>query len=168
MILIITLSMLSCAPAVYHSGLNLNSYAQIEELPLDSIRLYKNDLPEGYSFSKDVVTPDIQTAVFYNNPTIYSDIIGGEPIIQKATQNFIGPDGEKGTIFYIFYTTKLNENTSNFLEGFLWGGDSPNSHHPEELFVSQKTIIIWGLPTVSKIKQISQTRLYNYIIRHSN
>lgn len=164
----ITLSLLISCASTYHSGLDLNKFTSIPELPLDSIRLYKNDLPTNYSFSKDVFFPDMQTAILYNEPDIYHEIIGGVSIAKKASQSFVGPNGDQGSIFYIYFTGALYSQAKEFLSPLLWGSASPTSDHPEEFFVTKNTIIIWGFTPESPLKKVAQQKLNDFCIRSNS
>jgi hypothetical protein len=155
---------MSCA-STYYYGFDFNKYSSVQEVPIDSVRIYQNDLPADCSFSNELFYPDMQTAIFNEKPGIFSDKIGGSPIAKKGLQSFVSSNGDKGSIFYIYYTGQVNGGTKSFLSGLLWGSGSPSSHHPEEFFVSHNTIIIWAFKQESPLKKIAQQKLYDFLVR---
>ena len=120
---------------------------------IDSIQIKSTEIPAEYKPSEKLECQAIQSKLFYENPDMYSFILG--ETIDKRFQTF-EYDGKKGSILY-FEFDKDAENGKGFIEGLLWGGKKPNKAHPEQIITKGKIMIILSFPFKSKIgKQLTE------------
>ena len=122
---------------------------------LDSLKLKKEDLPNGYSLTSELKCKSIQACSFYNSSTIYNSILG--KVKYKTIQNFKGKSDD-GTIMYFEYETKFEG--EEFLKGLLWGESSkPTKEHPEEYLIRDNILIVWSFKPTSVLKKLSQEKI---------
>lgn len=114
---------------------------------IDSLEIKSNEISSEYKTLKKLELQSIQTKNLYNNPEMYSFILGST--INKRFQSF-KYKGKKGSILYFEFDEDA-ENGKEFIEGLLWGGKKPNKSHPETIFTKGKVMIILSFPYKSKI-----------------
>jgi hypothetical protein len=114
---------------------------------IDSIQIKATEISAEYKISEKLECQAIQSKLLYENPEMYSFILG--KTINKRFQTF-EYDGKKGSILY-FEFDKEAENGKGFIEGLLWGGKKPNKAHPEQVITKGKIMIILSFPFKSKI-----------------
>jgi hypothetical protein len=114
---------------------------------IDSIQINSTEIPAEYKTSEKLKCQAIQSKLLYENPEMYSFILG--ETLEKRFQTF-EYDGKKGSILY-FEFDKDAENGKGFIESLLWGGKKPNKAHPEQIITKGKVMIILSFPFKSKI-----------------
>ena len=114
---------------------------------IDYIQINSTEISAEYKTSEELECQAIQSKLFYENPEMYSFILG--KTIDKRFQTF-EYDGKKGSILY-FEFDKVAENGKGFIEGLLWSGKKPNKAHPEQIITNGKIMIILSFPFKSKI-----------------
>lgn len=114
---------------------------------IDSIQVKSTEISAEYKSSEKLSCQALQSKLLYENPDMYSFILG--KTIEKRFQTF-EYDGKKGSILY-FEFDKDAENGKGFIEGLLWGGKKPSKAHPEKVITKGKIMIILSFPFKSKI-----------------
>jgi len=114
---------------------------------IDSIEIKSTEISTEYKSSKKLECQAIQSKLLYENPEMYSFILG--KTIDKRFQTF-KYKGKKGSILY-FEFDKDAEGGKTFIEGLLWGGKKPNKAHPENIIIKGKIMIVLSFPFKSKI-----------------
>ena len=125
---------------------------------IDSLQLTDKEIPENYSLTKNNNCISIQACTFYENPEIYSMLIG--KLKNKKIQNFDNKR-DKGCIMYFEFEDAFKGD--GFLSGLLWGGDKPTKEHPEEYYVKNNFLLIWSFKKASLITKISKDKVNNLL-----
>ena len=118
-----------------------------QEITIDVVEIKSSEIPTEYTSSNDLECQAIQSKLFYENPEMYSFIIG--KTINKRFQTF-EYDGKKGSILYFEFDKNADEG-KGFVEGLMWGGKKPNKAHPEKIITKENIMIILSFPYKSKI-----------------
>jgi len=116
---------------------------------IDSLEIKTTEIPTGYKSLKKLECQAIQSKLLYENPEMYSFILG--KTLDKRFQSF-EYKGKKGSILY-FEFDKDADSGKSFVEGLLWGGKKPNKAHPENVITKGKVMIILSFPFNSKIQK---------------
>ena len=120
---------------------------------IDSLEIKTTEIPTGYKSLKKLECQASQSKLLYENPEMYSFILG--KTLDKRFQSF-EYKGKKGSILY-FEFDKDADPGKGFIEGLLWGGKKPNKAHPENVITKGKVMIILSFPFKSDIrKEITQ------------
>jgi len=114
---------------------------------IDAIQIETTEISAEYKTSEKLECQAIQSKLLYENPEMYSFILG--KTLEKRFQTF-EYDGEKGSILY-FEFDKDAENGKGFIESLLWGGKKPSKAHPEQIITKGNVMIILSFPYKSKI-----------------
>lgn len=122
---------------------------------IESLKLNKEEVPEGYTSTDKVLCKSIQAALFYKRPELYSMMLG--KVVEKGYQSF-EKKGDKGTILYFVFDEDITDNA--FIPGLLWGdADKPTKAHPEEYIAKGNTLVIWSFDKKSTLKKMSQEKV---------
>ena len=121
---------------------------------IDSLKLSDQEIPEGYSLTKENNCISIQACTFYENPEMYEALIG--KLISKQIQNFDSKK-DKGAIMYFEFENGFKG--EGFLGPLLWGGDKPTKEHPEEYYAKGNFLIIWSFKKGSVIAKTSKDKI---------
>lgn len=121
---------------------------------IDNLKITDNELPKGYSFSKNINCKSIQAATFYDSPGIYESIIG--KVKRKDIQNFESKN-DNGSIMYFEFDGDFKGD--GFLDGLLWGGDKPTKEHPEKYIAKKNILVIWSFNNGSQVEKISEDKI---------
>ena len=122
----------------------LQGFSQTETI--DSIEIKPEQIQVEHTFLKKLNCQSIQAKLLYNDPSMYSFILGN--LIEKKFQT-IEIDNQTGSILY-FVFDKEPKNARGFIEGLLWGGDKRSKEHPEEIITKGNSLIILSFPYKSK------------------
>ncbi len=114
---------------------------------IDSLEIKTTDISNEFKFLKKLKCQSMQSKLLYENPEMYSFILG--KTMGKKFQTF-EYKGKKGSILY-FEFDKDADNGKGFIEGLLWGGKKPNKAHPENIITKGKVMIILSFPFKSEI-----------------
>jgi hypothetical protein len=120
----------------------------------DKLMLTENEIPNEYKLTKESKCISIQACTFYENPGMYSVLIGN--VKSKEIQNFENKK-DSGSIMYFEFEKDFE--MQGFLEGLLWGGKKSTKEHPEEFFVWKNILIIWSFSQNSELKKISKEKI---------
>ena len=121
---------------------------------IDSLKLSDQEIPEGYSLTKENNCISIQACTFYENPEMYEALIG--KLKSKQIQNFDSKK-DKGSIMYFEFEDGFKG--EGFLGPLLWGGDKPTKEHPEEYYAKGNFLIIWSFKKGSVITKTSKDKI---------
>ncbi|MDX6189723.1 hypothetical protein SGQ83_10200 [Flavobacterium sp. Fl-318] len=130
--------------------LSTNVFAQ----NFEKLKLNENEIPVDYHLTNKPKCISIQACTFYNNPDLYSALIG--KVKHKEVQNFENKT-DSGSIMYFEFEN--NFEMQGFLEGLLWGGKKSTKEHPEDFFVKDNILIIWSLAEKSLLKKVSKEKI---------
>lgn len=118
---------------------------------IDSLKLPAQDIPTGYSELKELKCKSIQATLLYENPEMYSAILGS--VVKKDFQSFKSKK-DVGSILYFEFENDVKG--AAFLNGLLWGQDGkPTKHHPETYIAKKNILIIWSFNDDSQIRKVS-------------
>jgi hypothetical protein len=131
-------------------ALTIQSNAQ----SIDSLKLSDLEIPEGYTLTKDNNCISIQACTFYENPDMYTALIG--KLKRKQVQHFDSKK-DKGSIMYFEFEDAFKG--EGFLDGLLWGGDKPTKEHPEEYYAKGNFLIIWSFKKGSVVTKASKDKI---------
>ena len=120
-----------------------------QTITLDSIQIKTTEISTDYKVLEKLHCQSIQSKLLYENPEMYSFILG--KTLNKRFQSF-DYKGKKGSILY-FEFDKDPENAKGFIEGLLWGGKKPNKDHPESIIIKGNLLIILSFPFNSEISK---------------
>lgn len=120
----------------------------------DKLKLTENEILNDYKLTEESKCISIQACTFYENPGMYSGLIG--KIKSKEIQNFENKK-DSGSIMYFEFEKDFV--MKGFLEGLLWGGKKPTKEHPEEFFVWKNILIIWSFSQNNELKKISKDKI---------
>ena len=121
---------------------------------IDSLKLSDQEIPEGYSLTKENNCISIQACTFYENPEMYEALIG--KLKSKQIQNFDSKK-DKGSIMYFEFEDGFKG--EGFLGPLLWGGDKPTKEHPEEYYAKGNFLIIWSFKKGSVITKTAKDKI---------
>ncbi len=121
---------------------------------IDSLQLTSQEIPAGYSLTKENNSLSIQAQALYDDPAMYGTLLG--KFKTKRIQNF-DHKKDKGCIMYFEFENGFKG--QGFLDGLLWGGDKPTKEHPEEYYAKGKFLIIWSFKKGSTIAKISKDKI---------
>jgi hypothetical protein len=121
---------------------------------IDSLKLSDEEIPEGYSSTKEDNCISIQACTFYGNPEMYGALIG--KLKSKQIQNFDSKK-DKGSIMYFEFEDGFRG--EGFLGGLLWGGDKPTKEHPEEYYAKGNFLVIWSFKKGSPVTIASKNKI---------
>ncbi|MBP6687232.1 MAG: hypothetical protein KA160_05175 [Lacibacter sp.] len=121
---------------------------------IDSLKLSVQEIPEGYTLTKDNNCISIQACTLYDNPGMYEALIG--KLKSKQIQNFDSKK-DKGSIMYFEFEDDFKR--EGFLGGLLWGGNKPTKEHPEEYYVKGDFLIIWSFKKGSLVTKTSKAKI---------
>jgi len=95
-----------------------------------------------------------QQVILYENTDIYKEILSN--LKEKHAQSF-NNDKEECTIFYYYFTKKLEKNQEAFLTGLFYGDTGkPSDKNPETFLIKDNYLIVFSFPRNSKLhKEIS-------------
>jgi hypothetical protein len=114
---------------------------------IDSIQIKMTEISDEYKTYEKLECQAIQSKLLYENPDMYSFILG--ETLDKRFQTF-EYDGKKGSILYFEFDQDA-ENGKVFIESLLWGGKKPNKAHPEQIITKGNVMIILSFPYKSKV-----------------
>jgi hypothetical protein len=127
---------------------------KINAQSIEGMKLSDKEIPENYSLTEERKCISIQACTLYEKPGIYEMFIG--KLKNKSVQNFENTD-DKGSILYFEF--KDGFKGKGFLDGLLWGGDSPTKDHPEEYYAKGNFLVIWSFKTGSALTKTSKEKV---------
>jgi len=120
------------------------SFAQT--ITVDSLKIKPESISQPHTVLKELKCQDIQSKLLYNDPSMYSFILGN--LKDKGFQTFTF-SGQTGSILY-FVFDKETAASKGFIEGLLWGGSKPTKEHPEEIIIYGNVLIVISFPYKSE------------------
>jgi hypothetical protein len=114
---------------------------------IDSLEIKSTEVSTEYKTADKLECQSIQSKLLYENPEMYSFILG--KTVDKRFQTF-EYNGKKGSILY-FEFDKEADGGKGFIEGLLWGGKKPDKIHPEQIITKGNVMIILSFPYKSEI-----------------
>ena len=127
----------------------------------DKLKLTGSDIENIATFSDELHLYSMQTTILYNNPDIYSSILG--QCVAKEYQSLTNGD-EKGSILFFQFDSNIEGKGISFLTGLLYGDtEKPSNAHPEVIKAKDNTLILYSFPhkiTLSdKVQKIVNSKL---------
>ena len=116
------------------------SFAQT--ITVDSLKIKPESIPQEHAVLAELKCQAIQSRLLYNDPSMYSFILGN--LKEKGFQT-ITFEGQTGSILYFIFDKETNT-SKGFIEGLLWGGNKPTKEHPEEIISYGNVLIILSYP----------------------
>lgn len=136
-------------------GFQVYSFSQA----IDSLKLKKGEIPEGYSESSKLLCKTVHACSFYEQIDLYVSFLG--ELVKKDFQSF-AKKGDNGSILYFEFEKEFTGQA--FLEGLLWGGSGkPSKQKSDEYFVKGKILIIWSFNLDNDLKKISKEKVISIL-----
>ncbi len=109
---------------------------------IDSLKLAKGDLPQGYTFGTEIMSVSVQPVTFYKMPDS-SGLMPGP--VKKDFQTFMYEGKPRGSLLLFQYrNSKDAAGVKGFLTGLLWGEQNgPTKMHPEEMYIYENVVMIF-------------------------
>jgi hypothetical protein len=117
-----------------------------QTITVDSLKIKSESISEEHTVLKELQCQSIQSKLLYDNPSMYSFILGN--VKEKGYQT-IKFKGQTGSILYFIFD-KETSGSKGFIEGLLWGGSKPTKEHPEEIIMYGNVMIIISYPYKSE------------------
>lgn len=116
--------------------------AYAADYSIDSLKLTKADLPDGYELGNEIRAISIQPVTFYEKPDQMGILPGP---VKKAYQELRFKGATRGTLMLFQYKNADEPaRIEGFLKGLLWGeATGPSAMHPEELYIAENVIFIF-------------------------
>lgn len=168
-VILISIFLLSCGASQTVKEQKIKTYRFTQfgfsrKIDLKQIQLTQDELLSGYRFVPDMqAEPEMLYVInFYDGLIAYADRLGS--VVQKSYQSVEGPGGDKGVIMYIEFDRPLDASTYTYLKKLFWGEKmTPSSLYSPEFFMSANHLVVWCLPMQSRIKEISQRKLFDLL-----
>jgi hypothetical protein len=113
-----------------------------QTITVDSLKIKPSTISNEHTVLKELKCQSIQSRLLYDDPSMYSFILGN--LKEKAFQTFKF-EGQTGSVLY-FIVDKETSGSKGFIEGLLWGGSKPTKEHPEEIIMYGNIMIIISYP----------------------
>lgn len=113
-----------------------------QTITVDSLKIKPATISNEHTVLKELQCQSIQAKLLYNDPSMYSFLIGN--LKEKGFQTFKF-EGQTGSILYFIFDKETNA-SKGFIEGLLWGGSKPTKEHPEEIIVYGNVLIVISYP----------------------
>ena len=113
-----------------------------QTITVDSLKIKPETISQEHTVLKELKCQSIQSKLLYDDPSMYSFIIGN--LKEKGFQTFAF-EGQTGSILYFIFDKETNA-SKGFIEGLLWGGSKPTKEHPEEIITYGNVLIIISYP----------------------
>ena len=117
-----------------------------QTLKVDSLKIKSENISIEHTVLTELKCQSIQSKLLYDNPSMYSFILGN---LQEKGFQTIKLNGVTGSILYFIFDKETN-GSKGFIEGLLWGGNKPTKDHPEEIIFNGNTMIIISYPYKSE------------------
>jgi hypothetical protein len=117
-----------------------------QTITVDSLKIKPESIPNEHTVLKELKCQAIQSKLLYDDPSMYSFILGN--LKEKGFQTFKF-EGQTGSILYFIFDKQTND-SKGFIEGLLWGGNKPTKEHPEEIIMYGNVLIIISYPYKSQ------------------
>ncbi len=166
-LILMTTFLISCSSSQSLTGgktehYHFNQFGFSKTIDVKQLTLTEAELLEGYQFENEALArPDaMYVLAFYEGITAYASQFGR--VTEKSYQSVRGPDGDMGMIMYMTFDRTFDAASYSHVKNILWrNGKTPSSYDSPEFCVSANTLVVWCLPMQSRIKQVSQKKLYS-------
>ncbi len=117
---------------------------------LSHLRLSPSDFGGRFAVGQELYCNTFQVRTYFSNPEIYDQLL--PPLAAKSVQSIEG-NGEKGSVLCFKYRGSI-EAYRGFFTGLFYGADrGPSQEHPEEMVISNDTMVVFCFGKQSALKE---------------